>query len=394
MLGMFIAISWVFNSYVRMMQWRLRWRRFALLCAAVLFATGLLSAHTARASRVDRAVGRAAAQDGPLRVAIKPIAPFVMKRDDRAVGFSIDYWDQIAKRLNRTTEYVMLDTVGAVIESVKNGEADVGIAAISMTAEREQVIDFTHGYYESGLQVLVTTESSSVLDNVFATIFSRDMLQLLLIIGAITLLFTHIIWLVERSTNSRYPRGYREGISAALWWTVVTLATVGDSEGTPRHRIGKLLAILWMFISIILIANFTAVVTSTATLRDLRGTIQGADDLPGKTIATVKNTTSARYLADNGLSFTPVDNIEAAFALLRAKQVQAVIYDSPVLLYHAAHDGRGYEEVVGAAFQKEQYGIALSNGNPLREEINRLILQFQKDGTYDAISSKWFRDGQ
>jgi polar amino acid transport system substrate-binding protein len=278
-----------------------------------------------------------------------------------------------------------------VLDAVKSGRADVGIAAISMTAEREAALDFTHGYFESGLQVMVASQSASVLDNVLATIFSRDMFQLLLLIGAITLVFTHIIWLVERSTNPRYPRGYREGVSAALWWTVVTLATVGDSDGTPRHRIGKFLAILWMFVSIILIANFTAVVTSTATLRDLRGAIQGASDLPGKRIATVKNTTSARYLAENGLTFTPTDTIEQAFALLRDKNVEAVIYDSPVLRYHASLDGRGYEEVVGSIFENEQYGIALPFGSPMREDINRLILEFQKDGTHRTLSAKWFR---
>jgi polar amino acid transport system substrate-binding protein len=334
---------------------------------------------------------RAQAQNRPLRVAVKPVSPFVIQREGKIAGFSIDYWEQIAKRLDRQTEYVFLDTVGAVLDAVKSGRADVGIAAISMTAEREAALDFTHGYFESGLQVMVASQSDTVLENVIATIFSRDMLQLLLLIGAITLVFTHIIWLVERSTNPRYPRGYREGISAALWWTVVTLATVGDSDGTPRHRIGKLLAIVWMFISIILIANFTAVVTSTATLRDLRGAIQGAADLPGKTIATVKDTTSARYLADNGLPFTPVSSIDQAFALLREKKVQAVIYDSPVLRYHASHDGRGYEEVVGSIFENEQYGIALPFGSPLREDINRLILEFQKDGTHRALSEKWFR---
>jgi polar amino acid transport system substrate-binding protein len=366
----------------------LRQPRRAAVARALLTLTGAVIAILA----LSFGVSSARAQGARLRVAIKPIAPFVMQREDKTVGFSIDYWQQVARRLNRDYDFVMLDSVSAVLDAVKNGDADVGIAAISMTAEREKAVDFTHGYFDAGLQIMVHTVPNSVLNSVIATLFSRDMLQLMLIIAGITFVFTHIIWLVERRTNPKYPQGYRAGISAALWWTVVTLATVGDSEGTPKHRIGKLLAILWMFISIILIANFTAVVTSSATLRDLRGSIQGVGDLPGKTIATVKNTTAARFLSDNGYAFTAVDKIDDAYALLNAEKVQAIVFDAPVLRYYAVTTGRGYAEVVGGPFEQEQYGIVVPQGSPLREEIDRLILDFQKDGTVRSITAKWFGD--
>ncbi len=106
----------------------------------------------------------------------------------------------------------------------------------------------------------------------------------------------------------------------------------------------------------------TAVATSAATLRDLRVSIQGIADLPGKRIATVKDTTAARFLSDNGHTFTAVAKIE----------------------------GKGYAQVVGSIFEPEQYGIALPTGSPLREDINRIILESQKDGTFPSIHVKWF----
>ncbi len=356
------------------------------LAAVTMAVLVLLAVTTALA--VNGNIARA--QQKTLRIATKPIAPFVIQREEKLVGFSIDYWDHIAQRLGRTYEWAPYTTVAEVIKAVQDGQADVGIAAISMTNEREQTIDFTHGYFNGGLQIMVNTKQSSVLDSVMATLFSRDMLQLLALIAGVTLVFTHIIWLVERRTNADYPRSYFAGISAALWWTVVTLATVGDSERTPKHRIGKLLAILWMFLSIILIANFTAVATSTATLRDLRGSIQGIADLPGKKIATVGGTTAASYLTNNGYDFTPVKNIEEAYDLLRVDKVQAIIYDAPVLLYYANTVGRGYFEVVGSVFNPEQYGLALPTDSQLREDINRVILETQKDGTYQSLFAKWF----
>jgi len=50
--------------------------------------------------------------------------------------------------------------------------------------------------------------------------------------------------------------------------------------------------------------------------------------------------------------------------------VQAVVYDAPVRLYHAATQGRGTVHVVGSIFKEETYGIALPTGCPLCKPIN------------------------
>jgi ABC-type amino acid transport substrate-binding protein len=332
----------------------------------------------------------ARAQTPPLRVAVKPVTPFVTLNDGKPVGFSIDYWNILARRLNRETEWVIVESVPQVLQQIESGGADVAIAAISMTAAREEKVDFSHGYFRSGLQVMTRAEQSDILGNVAATLFSLDMLKLMLVMGAITLFFTHLIWMVERMTNPAYPRGYFQGLGTALWWTVLTLATVGDTENTPKHRIGRVVALAWMFVSLILIANFTAVATSTATLRDLRGTVRGVRDLPGKAVATVPETTAARYLAERGLAFKPAPTIDAAYAMLERQEVEAIVYDAPVLQHYANAGGLGKVIVVGDVFQGEDYGIALPQGSPLREPINRAILELQRGGEFETLRAKWF----
>ena len=104
----------------------------------------------------------------------------------------------------------------------------------------------------------------------------------------------------------------------------------------------------------------------------------------------MRGSTAAEFLSDQGLPFTAVERIEDAYALLDQGQVQAVVYDSPVLLYHAATNGKGRAEVVGAIFKPEKYGIALPPGSPLRKPINETLLGLYQDGTYEAIRAKWF----
>lgn len=90
-----------------------------------------------------------------LRVAVKPIEPFVVATDDGWAGFSIDLWESLADRLGASFDYVEVDSVQGQLDAVAGGDADVAVAAISITSEREEAVDFSQPMYESGLQVLV-----------------------------------------------------------------------------------------------------------------------------------------------------------------------------------------------------------------------------------------------
>jgi len=96
------------------------------------------------------------------------------------------------------------------------------------------------------------------------------------------------------------------------------------------------------------------------------------------------------WLTDNGIKAVEYGDIEETLAALAALDVDAVVYDSPALLYHAAHEGRGSIRVVGPVFAKQAYGIALREDSPLREDVNRALLTIQENGVYGDIYVKWF----
>ena len=82
--------------------------------------------------------------------------------------------------------------------------------------------------------------------------------------------------------------------------------------------------------------------------------------------------------------------IGEAYEALQNRDVDAVVFDSPVLLYYAANDGKGRVHLVGTPFRKEDYGIIFRPGNPLRRQVNATLLQLREDGTYQQIYDKWF----
>lgn len=333
------------------------------------------------------------AQPEPLRAVIKPLPPFVMEQNGTWIGFSIDLLALVAARAGFTYTLIEVGTVGEQIDNVERGEADLAIAGISITAQREARIDFSQPMFNAGLGILTTTESGLTLAAMLQSFLSPALLQVIGIMIVTIIIAAHLVWLIERGRNPDFPKNYFAGIWEGIWWAAVTIATVGYGDKTPRSFIGRIAAIFWIFAGIILIANFTATTTATFTVQELRGTVNGLNDLPGKRVATVDGTTAAAFLTQIRIPYRAVAAIDDAYALLENREIDAIVYDAPVLLYYAAGEGQGRTRLAGEVFRREDYGIALPSGSPYREAINRALIEIRESGEYDAIYRAWFGEG-
>jgi polar amino acid transport system substrate-binding protein len=318
-----------------------------------------------------------AQEDAPLRVATKLFPPFVMAQGDTFTGFSIQLWEAIAQETGLDYELYEVETVADQLNAVQTGEADAAVAGISITAEREAVIDFSFPFFDAGLQILTRVEDATTLTSAIPALLSAESLQFLLVVIALTLVAAHILWWFERRTQSDFGKGYRVGIGQALWWSAVTV--VGFDDRPPSTLPGRLMALVWMFAGIFIIANLTATLSAGATVRELRSRINDIADLRDHRVVTVAGTTSAIYLATNGIGYRPVDHIDQAYELLLTGQADAVVYDAPVLRYFVNTEGAEVVQVVGQVFEPEKYGVALPANSPLRERINQAILRLQDD---------------
>ncbi|MCB9788561.1 MAG: transporter substrate-binding domain-containing protein [Deltaproteobacteria bacterium] len=324
-----------------------------------------------------------------LRVATKPFEPFSYQLEGTWVGFSIDLWEAVARELGVRFEWLGTDSVTALLDAVRSGRADVGIAGITITLDREDSLDFTFPFYESGLQILVPAQrgGGSLLTTAILPALLKTVGFGLLII----IIFAHLIWLFERKHNPEaFPPNWPHGMLEGVWWAGVTLTTVGYGDRVPLSTGGRVIAFVWMFSGIVLISAFTASITTALTVQRLEGSISGPEDLPGRPVGTVKGSTAAKWIYDHAAKGHEYETIAAAEEALEAGDVEAVVYDSPVLLYYASHDGRGSVEVVGPIFERQSYGIALPTGSPMREPVNKALLKLRESGVYGELYEKWF----
>jgi polar amino acid transport system substrate-binding protein len=328
------------------------------------------------------------------RVAIKPLDPFVIEESPgKYRGFSIDLWNEIADRNNWTTEWDYKSTVTEVLAEVESGRARVGIAGITINRERETTVDFSHSMFNSGLSVAASNRQSGGIGAVLSQIFNPRLVRMLAILTAGILVVGNMVWLV-RFRRRPAMRRYRTGVVEGIWFAGKTLGSADFGDEEPTKPVGRMLALVWMFAGIIVIQYFTALTTASLTVSKIDGTIQGVNDLPGKRIVTVESTTADRWLTEQGYPHERVASIDRAYPMLLADQVDAIVYDTPVLLRWVATAGRGQARMAGPIFKAEAYGIAVPQGDKIREQINSSLLQIQTDGTYDSLYDRWFNTRQ
>ena len=62
--------------------------------------------------------------------------PFSMSLAGADLGFSIDLWDALAKTMNHSYRIERFDSFAGMLGAVENGQVDLAIANISITAAR------------------------------------------------------------------------------------------------------------------------------------------------------------------------------------------------------------------------------------------------------------------
>jgi polar amino acid transport system substrate-binding protein len=354
------------------------WRILPVLAGLFLISIG-----PCRAQAPEPANSNPAPQQ-ELVVGTKEAPPFAMKdAEGNWSGISIDLWRRVADGLHLRYRFAEEPNVQSLIDGVAAGKYDAAVAALTVTAARESMVDFTQPFYVTGLGIAVPAGGEASWAPVIHTLTSFGFAQAVMALVGLALAVGLVIWLFERRHNEQFGGSVAKGLSSGIWWSTVAMTQRYTGDIGPRSLPGRLVAIVWMVGSIVTIAIFTASVTSSLTIKHLQGRVHEVNDLSSVRVGAVAGTSTEDTLSMLRISYrkfaTPEDGLKA----LRARSLDAFVYDKPLLAWIIHQQFSSSIELIDTTFETQNYAFALPSNSLLEKAINVAILQ--------AVQGDWWQ---
>jgi len=329
-----------------------------------------------------------------LVIGTKVAPPFVIKNDSGELeGISIDLWKQMAEELGLSYRFEEAE-LSQLVDGLQSGRFDASIAAITVTAEREAKIDFTHPFFTTGLAIAVSKTESSWMSGI-ARFFSWEFLVALSALTVVLLGAGFLLWAFERKKNTEMFGGTTaQGLGASFWWAAVTMTTVGYGDKSPVTLGGRIVGLVWMFAAIIIISSFTAAIATSLTVSQLASSIESIDDLYGAKVVTLSDSASARFLTNIRVKHNTTTDLNSALEDLQAGKIDAVVYDKPILQYLTTTQFQDDIQILPGEIERQDYAIGLPTNSPVRESFNEQLLRVIESDRWEDIKQTYLGDPQ
>ncbi len=329
-----------------------------------------------------------AAHGQNLKVTTVTRPPFSMVQDGVDTGFSIDLWQMIATELGAGFDIDRRESFEDMLDQVRAGEADAAIANVSITSAREADFDFTHPIFESGLQIMVSGDGQGSL-SALRTVFSPRLLGAVVIALFLLVLTGMLMWRLERRNEPYFDMPARKAMFPAFWWALNLVVNGGFEERVPKSPGGRIFGVILVISSLFIVSIFVANVTAIMTVDAISNNISSVNDLAGKRVGTTAGSTSSAFLNEKNLRHRTYADLDTLLQEFENGTLDAVVFDAPILAFYV-NNSNDNATLAGPVFRRENYGIALPTGSALMEPINRALLKFREDGSYNELYRKWF----
>ena len=319
------------------------------------------------------------------------LPPFVMKGPSGEwEGLGIELLNAVALDLGIDYELREYNSTDDLKNAVVNEELDL-IPVMGVTEEYESILDFSNSYYRSGAAIAVNIKNNMHgWSHVVERLFSMHFFKLICLVILLWIVSGALVWFFEnRQNNEMFGDQITKGLGQGIWWASVTMTTVGYGDKTPKTFGGRVVAIFWMFASIILISSFTATITTSLTIGDLRGIVRGFHDLPNVRVGSMAHSEPLNYLNQNGITVIPFGNIQDGLKALSENKLDAFIADEIILKHLIKTDYPALLRVLAGTFDHYFISMAMSQGSKLREPLNMALLRVIKNEKWDVLERQY-----
>jgi len=334
-----------------------------------------------------------------------------------------------------------------LIAELVNKKADMAVGALSVMAERENVVDFTVPYYDLvGITIMMKKPKVPTSLFKFLSVLEDSVWGCILAAYFVT---SVLMWIFDRWSPYSYQNNMEKyedddekryfNFKESLWFCMTSLTPQGGGEA-PKNLSGRLVAATWWLFGFIIIASYTANLAAFLTVSRLETPVESLEDLSKQY--------KIQYAPQNGsataMYFERMAYIEERFyniwkdmslndSLSELERSKLAVWDYPVSdkytkiwqsmkeaglpstfedalrrVRDSPSSSEGFAflgdatdiryqtttncdlQMVGDEFSRKPYALAVQQGSPLKDQFNDAILKLLNQRKLETLKERWW----
>ncbi len=329
---------------------------------------------------------------------------------EKYYGVAVDIWENLAKCYGLTFNYSRMNynepgNADEIVKAVARGDYDIAVAAVGLTKDREQVVEFTQPYED--LTLLVVTQTGytgegpslwSFTEPFQGSVWLMILIGLMLGVTALSL-FNWGRFNLHKMHSVAENRAMRAEVEEGDWWAglgwlnhggrfarewfhalwqfYTTGLQQGDLETIGRSVENYLVWGAWILFTAIVYSAYQGSLTAYLTTSLVKaGVVTGYESLTiGQSLAVRIGSDSEKYVLRTvpiGVRVTSVMAVADVIELVANGTVSAGVDDSTVIEYETSYNCR--IAAVGNQFYPKGNSFLLQNLSPWSEVLSQGIL--------------------
>ena len=206
--------------------------------------------------------------------------------------------------------------------------------------------------------------------------------QIFIIAVILAVFFGIFVWFLEHFRNEDYPSEFYKGSLTSLWWSMVSMTTVGYGDVVPKSFSGRFVGIVWLFVGLMLGCVMTATMTDV---------VAGVDDIKiyGKTVSVLSDSYEEKIASkDYGALTVPASSYEDVIMQVRQGKAFAALINADVTAWYqeSITDGSDPNPLHIVKLLPANINVnclVSAEPNPLIREVFKCMFK-QKEEVYDS----------
>ncbi|CAF2846810.1 unnamed protein product [Rotaria sp. Silwood2] len=353
--------------------------------------------------------GRAMLKGIPLRIGVIESVPFTIithvinefgQNTTKLTGYIPELIELLRKKIGFIPNIDIApsnQTYIGLIQAVANGDYDIVIGDVTITAMRRESVGFSNAIFDNSLRIIMRKTPDVSIDLLsFLKPFSRNLW--LLVLG--TCIYAGLLLcLIERKYNEKLQnRSILSQITMSIWYSFGNIVGYGVDFHVSTAA-GRLVTVGLYMLSLILVATYTANLASDLTISKSKDIISGIKDIKngkipfnriGVSIGTASEDYYLREISSDNKSYYPLKTRQELYDSLLTENIDVAFMDTGTAEYVTNNIYCNFK-LIGEDFEKGSFGIVTPKQWLYAKDLDVNILLLRESGQLDELRAQWFQ---